>query len=121
MHLVFLQAFSGINTNRETSSRFPRLVESTMIHLQTQSAKDPVPADLHLPIMPPNDLQQMQVQPPGTKFPNPSMPICAFEICTSALGLGSNVPATASLVCYQGSVVDVRDSLRKRGIVFNGL
>jgi hypothetical protein len=69
----------------------------------------------------PNDFQQMQVQPPGTELPNACMPICAFEICTSTLGFGINVPASAPFIRNQGSVVGIRDLLCKGCIVLNGL
>jgi hypothetical protein len=71
------------------------------------------------PIVVPNDFKEMQIQPPRTKLPNTSMPICALEIRASTFILRINVPAAASFVRDQGSAIGVGDTLCKGCIVLN--
>ena len=63
----------------------------------------------------------MQIQPPRAEFPNAGMPIRTFEIRTPTFVLWMNVPATASLVCYQRPAICVRNSLREICILLDGL
>src|SRR5450756_1977211 len=63
----------------------------------------------------------MQVQPPGAELPDAGMPVRAFEICTPSLGLGINVPASASFVRDQRSVVGICHLLCKGCIVLDRL
>ena len=64
-----------------------------------------------LPIVIPNDIEQVQVQTPPAKCPLAGMSIGAFEVCASGFDGRRNVPAAAALVGDQGEFMRYLNAL----------
>lgn len=91
------------------------------MHLHSFSIVSYRLAKFDIPILFPNDVQEMQIQPPGAKLPYSSMPIRALEVCAPPFVFGLNVPTPTSLVGDQWPVVRVCDALSESCIVLDGL
>lgn len=61
-----------------------------------------------LPVILPNQPQQMQIQPSQTKLPLPRMPICALEVGRPGLARRVNVPAATALIGNQRQLQRIR-------------
>ena len=113
----------GTVFDRASGMLFPLRVESTMMHLLSSqphnSGSSSLPLGL-IPFMVGYQLQNLQVQSPGTEAPLSLMPIGALKVCAADFALRRNIPAAASLVGDQGKLVVIGDLLNEERVMVDG-
>lgn len=113
----------GTVFDRASGMLFPLRVESTMTHLL--SSQPHIFGSFLLPLGPipfmvGYQVENLQVQSPGTETPLSLMAIGALEVCAANLALRRNVPAAASLVGDEGKLVVIGDLLSEERVMVDG-
>lgn len=76
---------------------------------------------MYKPIIPPDDLQKMKVQPPRAKLPLARVPIGALKVSRRPLQSGINIPAATSLISHERKAENISYLVHEGRIVLYGL
>lgn len=113
----------GTVFDRASGMLLPRLVESTMMHLTSSIDQrlTPYPITISiLPIIPPNNIQHLQIQPPRTEAPLSLMPVRALEVSASAFAIWWYIPTAASFIGDEGEIESIGNALDEKRVVVDG-